>query len=131
MSSNLLEEFDYSTEINSVKYHCKDCEKQWDSRKYLESFEDNYSDYDGYVKGDWTKIIKAIIENLFRPKDRLQSTVCPECSTGENSGQIAVNISGSTTDKEFLEKLKSERGLEFSKAVSWSMDMPDSRIDRK
>ena len=132
MSSSALKDFDYSMQINSVNYSCGDCGKQWRSREYLQEFEDNYGEYDGYVTGDWTKIVKAIIENLFRPGDRLQSTVCPECSTeGLQAGQINVETVGSTTDENFLKELKSERGLEFSKAVSWARDMPKSRIDRK
>jgi len=95
VSNSIKEDFDFSQKFNEVTYSCDDCNEIWNSKEYLNEFSQNYSDYDGYVRGDWSKIIRAIIENLFRPENDLRTTVCPNCSAqGLESGNIKVMKSG-------------------------------------
>lgn len=132
MSNSIKEDFDFSQSFNEVTYSCEDCNEIWNTQEYLEEFSQNYSDYDGYVKGDWHKIIRAIIENLFRPENSLRTTVCPNCSAqGPQSGHIKVMKSGDVQDSDWLKEVSQENELEFCNAVSRVMDLPGSRIDRK
>lgn len=119
MSNSIKEDFDFSQSFNETTYSCEDCDKIWNTKEYLEEFSQNYSDYDGYVTGDWPKIIRTIIENLFRPKNDLRTTVCPNCSAqGLESGKIEVFKSGDVKDSEWLKELSQENETTFWKAVS-------------
>lgn len=114
-----MDSFDFSQEYNDVRYFCKDCENSWNSLDFLKEFKSNYDDYDGYVRGDWHKIKRAIFENLFRPQNRNIGIVCPKCSLKDkSSGNIKVSVIGQKNEHERLESAYDNNEVSFEKAMS-------------
>jgi len=114
-----MDNFDFSQKFNDVRYYCNDCETSWNSLDFLNEFESNYQDYDGFVKGDWHKIKRSIFENLFRPNNRQISIVCPKCSLNDKqSGNISVNVIGDKTNQSRLQSVYNENNHAFEQATS-------------
>jgi len=114
-----LDKLNLSQPFNKVQYHCKDCEEIWNTSEYLKEFSQNQENYGGFVSGAWHKIIRSIHENLFRPRDRLIGTVCPNCC-GEHerkSGNIKTSLEARKTDEKMLERLAENHGLYFEQAL--------------
>lgn len=109
---------DYSQPFNKIEYECEDCGKVWNTSEYLQEFSHNYQEYSTYVRADWNKIFRTVLENLFKPQDVLNTTACPWCCI-ENEpeiGSIEASYHGQKTDEDLMRRLahKDKHHLEYA-----------------
>lgn len=113
------EELDLAQSFNHTRYSCKKCNKFWDTKAFLEEFEERRDQYGGYVKGDWDSIKRVVLENLFRPRYRTLGVACPKCCAEKDrsGGNISVSVIGQMEDPGYLRDLVKDHELYFR----WSL----------
>lgn len=126
-----MKQLDDKQRINQLKYTCKECGSFWNTKEFLKTFEENYTDYDGYVKSDWSQIIRYSIENVFRPEDSMVSIVCPFCSLRtDGCGDIKVIHQGYQNKQELSDVLKDMHEHHLERAISGAKRMPNSVFNK-
>jgi len=128
-------ELDLGQSFNDIEYSCSKCSSNWNSKQFLEFFDQHKEQFGGILKTDWQDIRIAALQNLFRDEDDLIEIVCPACSTDSRSGDIEVSLLGESENREALTALYSSYEREFQaalyklsyagKAVDWNGKVVD------
>jgi len=119
MNSKPSEDLDFSSEFNEVEYSCQECGKNWNSKEFMEEYDENYSEYDTWVRGDWSSIMSSIIGNMFKYDRSLTRIACPKCSLETDSGgEIKVRRIGLKTNPKWLIYLYNNKKLHLDMALA-------------